>query len=232
MSENNHKILIVEDEPQLARLLEDYLKRSGFETSVVLDGSQVLQKVRDYNPDLILLDVMLPGVDGMTLCREIRVFSNVPVIMVTARVEETDRLQGLDIGADDYICKPFSPREVVARVKAVMRRSLEGSRGRPSALHIDEARYKAELHGTDLDLTAVEFQLLKILSSDPGRIYSRTQLMDQIYNDHRIVSDRTIDSHVKKLRKKIAAVSPEQDLIYSVYGVGYKFEYANVPESA
>ena len=223
MSEYNHNVLIVEDEPQLARLLDDYLKRSGFQTTVLYDGSHVVNHVRLTPPDLVLLDVMLPGIDGMTVCRELRGFSHVPVIMVTARVEETDRLMGLDIGADDYICKPFSPREVVARVKAVLRRSLEGPLKRPDTLRIDEARYKAELHGRDLDLTAVEFQLLKILSSDPGRIFSRTQLMDKIYNDHRIVSDRTIDSHVKKLRKKIAAVSPEEELIYSVYGVGYKF---------
>lgn len=225
MQADRQQILIVEDEPQLARLLEDYLEQSGYQTEIVHDGNLVSNSVRNREPDLILLDVMLPGVDGMTLCREIREFSKVPVIMVTARIEETDRLRGLELGADDYICKPFSPREVVARVKAVLRRSIEGPPKKPPTLRIDESRYKAELHGKDLDLTAVEFQLLKILSSDPGRIYSRAQLMDQIYNDHRIVSDRTIDSHVKKLRKKIAVVSPDEELIYSVYGVGYKFEY-------
>lgn len=225
MQSDSQRILIVEDEPQLARLLEDYLEQSGYRTEIIHDGNLVNQAVSNSKPDLILLDVMLPGVDGMTLCREIRGFSNVPVIMVTARVEESDRLMGLELGADDYICKPFSPREVVARVKAVLRRSIEGPLKKPPTLHVDESRYKAELHGKDLDLTAVEFQLLKILSTDPGRIYSRAQLMDQIYNDHRIVSDRTIDSHVKKLRKKITAVSPDEELIYSVYGVGYKFEY-------
>ena len=225
MTENSHKILIVEDEPPLAHLLEDYLQQSGYQTEVLHDGRDVISSVKVNGPDLILLDVMLPGVDGMTICREIRGFSKVPIIMVTARFEETDRLQGLELGADDYVCKPFSPREVVARVKAVLRRSSEGPMKVPDTLNIDETRFKAELHGKDLELTAVEFQLLKILSSDPGRIYSRSQLMDQIYNDHRIVSDRTIDSHVKKLRKKIAAVSPDEELIYSVYGVGYKFEY-------
>ena len=225
MMASNQQILIVEDEPQLAHLLEDYLEQSGYQTAIIHDGSQVSQSIKGNEPDLVLLDIMLPGVDGMTICREIREFSKVPVIMVTARFEETDRLRGLELGADDYICKPFSPREVVARVKAVLRRSTDGPMKIPPTLHIDVARFKAELHGKDLDLTAVEFQLLKILSSDPGRIYSRSQLMDQIYNDHRIVSDRTIDSHIKKLRKKIAAVSPEDELIHSVYGVGYKFEY-------
>jgi two-component system response regulator BaeR len=224
MSATGQRVLIVEDEPQLAHLLEDYLEQSGYQTAIIHDGSQVSQSIRGAEPDLILLDVMLPGVDGMTLCKQIREFSQVPVIMVTARFEESDRLRGLELGADDYICKPFSPREVVARVKAVLRRSAEGVKKIPPTLKIDEARFKAELHGQDLELTAVEFQLLKILSADPGRIYSRSQLMDQIYNDHRIVSDRTIDSHIKKLRKKIAAVSPGEELIYSVYGVGYKFE--------
>jgi two-component system response regulator BaeR len=224
MSATGQRVLIVEDEPQLAHLLEDYLEQSGYQTAIIHDGSQVSQSIRGAEPDLILLDVMLPGVDGMTLCKQIREFSQVPVIMVTARFEESDRLRGLELGADDYICKPFSPREVVARVKAVLRRSAEGVKKIPPTLKIDEARFKAELHGKDLELTAVEFQLLKILSADPGRIYSRSQLMDQIYNDHRIVSDRTIDSHIKKLRKKIAAVSPGEELIHSVYGVGYKFE--------
>lgn len=225
MSVNGQQILIVEDEPPLAQLLEDYLEQSGYQTEVIRDGSEVIRSIRGNEPDLVLLDVMLPNVDGMTICKEIREFSEVPVIMVTARFEETDRLRGLELGADDYVCKPFSPREVVARVKAVLKRSVDGPKKIPPTLNIDESRFKAELHGIDLDLTAVEFQLLKILASDPGRIYSRSQLMDQIYNDHRIVSDRTIDSHIKKLRKKIATASPDEDLIYSVYGVGYKFEY-------
>ena len=224
MSATGQQVLIVEDEPQLAHLLEDYLEQSGFQTAIIHDGSQVCQNIRGKEPDLVLLDLMLPGIDGMSICKEIREFSRVPVIMVTARFEESDRLRGLELGADDYICKPFSPREVVARVKAVLRRSTEGSRKIPPTLKIDETRFKAELHGQDLDLTAVEFQLLKILAADPGRLYSRSQLMNQIYNDHRIVSDRTIDSHVKKLRKKIASISPDEELIHSVYGVGYKFE--------
>ena len=217
-------ILIVEDEPQLAALMQDYLNKSGYEVSCIGDGGEVIKNIKQTPPLLVLLDIMLPGKDGMTLCREIRAFSNVPIIMVTARVEEIDRLLGLELGADDYICKPFSPREVVARVKTVLRR-MEGIQSIPSGdIVLDESRYKALVRGQDLDLTAVEFQLLKILFSEPGRIFTRDQLMEKIYRDHRIVSDRTIDSHIKKLRKKIAKVLPEQDVVYSVYGVGYKLE--------
>ena len=221
--ENKKNVLIVEDEPALSSLLEDYLIQSGFGTAVIADGNQVIEHVKESRPDMILLDIMLPGKDGMQVCREIRQFSNIPVIMVTARVEEIDRLLGLELGADDYICKPFSPREVVARVKAVLRRDTSREQGAED-LYIDEAKYRATIRGVALDLTAVEFELLKILASDPGRIYSRNQLMDRIYNDHRIVSERTIDSHIKKLRKKITAVLPEKEIIYSVYGVGYKYE--------
>ncbi|NNL99922.1 MAG: two-component system response regulator BaeR, partial [Gammaproteobacteria bacterium] len=150
---------------------------------------------------------------------------DLPVIMVTARVEEIDRLLGLELGADDYICKPFSPREVVARVKAVLRRSSAG-RALPDGIHLEEDRYRLVVDGIPVDLTAVEFRLLKSLAATPGRICSRNQLMDQIYDDHRVVSDRTIDSHIKKLRRKIADAAPGHDLIHSVYGVGYRFEAA------
>jgi two-component system, OmpR family, response regulator BaeR len=222
----NEKVLIVEDEPKLAELLSDYLRLSGFDPSCLGDGLAVVPWVRAESPDLILLDLMLPGRDGMEICKEVRTFSNVPIIMVTARVEEIDRLLGLELGADDYVCKPFSPREVVARVKAVLRRSGSASSIQAQGLTLDEGGYRATLHGKDLDLTAVEFQLLHILAANPGRIYSRDQLMNRIYDDQRIVSDRTIDSHIKKLRKKIDAVDPKAELIHSVYGVGYKFEPA------
>lgn len=224
MTVDKKLILIVEDEPSLADLLKDYLQQSDYLTQIVPDGLQVIQTVKQCNPALILLDIMLPGKDGITICREIREFSTVPIIMVTARVEEIDRLLGLELGADDYVCKPFSPRELVARVKAVLRRSAIDYIDPPSGLKLDEKRLKAELQGSDLDLTVVEFQLLKILSSEPGRIYSREQLMDRIYDDHRVVSDRTIDSHIKKLRKKIVSVASSEELIHSVYGAGYKFE--------
>ncbi|MCK4838569.1 MAG: response regulator [Desulfobulbaceae bacterium] len=217
------KILIVEDEQKLAELLKDYLAQSGFSTTVLDNGLEVVANVRENRPDLILLDLMLPGRDGMDICKEIRTFSNLPIIMVTAKVEEIDRLLGLELGADDYICKPFSPREVVARVKAVLRRSGGATTIQTKGLILDETRYQASLHGTDLGLTAVEFKLLDFLAANPGRIYSRDQLMDKIYSDDRIVSDRTIDSHIKKLRKKLAAVAPDEELVGSVYGVGYKF---------
>ncbi|RPI37250.1 MAG: response regulator [Nitrospiraceae bacterium] len=217
-------ILVVEDEPKLASLLADYLKAAGFAPFLLADGMEVVPWVREHKPDMVLLDLMLPGRDGMDICKEIRTFSRVPVIMVTARVEEIDRLIGLELGADDYICKPFSPREVVARVKAVLRRARDGQTLQAQGLVLDEHRFRATLHDHDLELTAVEFKLLQFLVSNPGRIYSRLQLMDKIYPDERIVSDRTIDSHIKKLRRKIEAVDPEAKLIHSVYSVGYKFE--------
>lgn len=217
------KILIVEDEPKLASLLSDYLLQAGFSTSRLDNGLEAIPWVRENDPDLVLLDLMLPGKDGLDVCKEIRSFSAVPIVIVTARVEEIDRLLGLELGADDYICKPFSPREVVARVKAVLRRA-GGATPQNQRLVLDEARYLATLHGRDLELTAVEFKLLHFLAAHPGRIYSRGQLMDRIYPDQRTVEDRTIDSHIKKLRKKLAAVAPDEELIHSVYGVGYKYE--------
>lgn len=215
-------ILIVEDEHRLADLHRDYLQQAGFTAESLADGLLVTGRVKENPPALILLDLMLPGKDGLEICKEIRRFSNVPIIMVTARVEEIDRLLGLEFGADDYICKPFSPREVVARVKAVLRRS--SSLQDDSSLQLDDERYLATLQGQVLDLSAVEFQLLSILAAKPGRILNRDQLMDRIYNDRRIVCDRTIDSHIKKLRKKISAAAPDIELIHSVYGVGYKYE--------
>jgi len=220
----NQTILIVEDEEKLAALLGDYLRQSGFDSVWIPNGTEVLPRVRERLPDLILLDLMLPGRDGLDICKEIRTFSEVPIIMITARVEEIDRLLGLELGADDYICKPFSPREVVARVKTVLRRA--GDRQEPTCgeLALDPEKFRAVLRGQELDLTAVEFKLLHFLFQNPGRIYSRSQLMDRIYSDQRVVSDRTIDSHIKKLRKKIAVVAADEELIHSIYGVGYKFE--------
>jgi len=217
-------VLVVEDEQKLASLLADYLKVSGFEPVCLDNGSEVIPYVREHKPDLILLDLMLPGRDGMEVCKDIRTFSRVPIIMVTARIEEIDRLLGLELGADDYICKPFSPREVVARVKAVLRRTHDGQTIQAHGLILDEYGYKAILNGHDLELTAVEFKLLQFLVDNPGRIYGRQQLMNKIYPDERNVSDRTIDSHIKKLRRKIETVDPEAKFIQSVYSVGYKFE--------
>ncbi len=220
----NNRVLIVEDEERLAGIIADYLRRAGFEPHCLSDGLKAVPWIRQEQPALILLDLMLPGKDGMEICKEVRGFSDVPIIMVTARVEEIDRLLGLELGADDYICKPFSPREVVARIKAVLRRTLGQQTLQAEGLTLDEGTYRATLDGRNLDLTAVEFKLLLYMAGNPGRLFSRPQLMERIYPDQRIVSDRTIDSHIKKLRKKIATAAPGQELIHSVYGVGYKFE--------
>lgn len=224
MTKTERLILIVEDEQRLAELLRDYLRRDGYATHHISNGQDAVAAIRQKQPDLILLDVMLPGRSGMEICREVRHFSQVPILMLTARVEEIDRLLGLELGADDYICKPFSPREVVARVRAVLRRS-GGSASFPAAeIEIDEEQYRIRIRGKPLETTQVEFQLLKIMVATPGQVWSRGQLMDKIYPDHRVVSERTIDSHVKKLRKKIAGVLPQREIIHSVYGVGYRFE--------
>ncbi|GAB2802628.1 response regulator [Halomonas shantousis] len=225
-------LLIVEDEPKIARLVADYLAQSGYSTHHLDHGDDVMPWLGEHAAGLVLLDLMLPGVDGLTLCRQIRErHPRLPVIMLTARVEEIDRLLGLELGADDYICKPFSPREVVARVKAVLRRATAAPaptepQATPDAteLVLDDAGWRALAGGQDLGLTAVEFQLLKVMMGAPGRIFSRDQLMDHMYRDHRIVSERTVDSHVKKLRRKIDDIWPERDIIRSVYGVGYKYQ--------
>ncbi|ATH76432.1 MULTISPECIES: response regulator [Halomonadaceae] len=225
-------LLIVEDEPKIARLMADYLGSHNFAPTIIGHGSDVMPWLTQHSPALVLLDVMLPGKDGLTLCREIRQqWPLLPIIMVTAKVEEVDRLLGLELGADDYICKPFSPREVVARVKAVLRRSqaIAEATGhtpttRQAPVTLDEEGWQALVNGQDLGLTAVEFQLLRVMMQSPGRIFSREQLMDHMYRDNRIVSERTVDSHIKKLRKKITEALPEQEIIRSVYGVGYKYQ--------
>jgi two-component system, OmpR family, response regulator BaeR len=224
----NPAILIVEDEPKLARLLADYLSQAGYAPHCVADGNAVLEAFTRIKPAALLLDLMLPGKDGISLCREIRAFSNTPILMITARVEEIDRLLGLELGADDYICKPFSPREVISRVKAVLRRSNPAINGAGlGGLVLDEHRLEVRLDNNTAVLTAVEFQLLKRLASEPGRIFTREHLMEHMYNDHRVVSDRTIDSHIKKLRKKLIEIWPAREFVHSVYGVGYRFELNN-----
>ncbi|RUR33789.1 response regulator [Vreelandella nanhaiensis] len=227
-------LLIVEDEPKIARLMDDYLTAHGYNVATLGHGDDVLPWLQQHSTTLVLLDVMLPGKDGLTLCREIRqAWPTIAIIMVTAKVEEVDRLLGLELGADDYICKPFSPREVVARVKAVLRRSQaiaeQAQTQTPNAVAsspvtLNEDGWQALANGHDLGLTAVEFQLLRVMMQSPGRIFSREQLMDHMYRDNRIVSERTVDSHIKKLRKKITEALPEQEIIRSVYGVGYKYQ--------
>ncbi|AKH64850.1 MULTISPECIES: two-component system response regulator BaeR [Photorhabdus] len=222
---DHYTVLIVEDEPKLGQLLVDYLRAADYETQWLLRGDEVVPHVQQHNPDIILLDLMLPGCDGISVCREIRRFSDVPIIMVTAKTEEIDRLLGLEIGADDYICKPYSPREIVARVKTILRRCY-----RPqdivgqSDLQIDEACFQARYCNKILDLTPVEFRLLKTMASRPGQVFSRDQLLNNLYDDHRIVTDRTIDSHIKNLRRKLDQLDNSKTFIRSIYGLGYRWE--------
>jgi two-component system response regulator BaeR len=219
------QILVVEDEPTLATILCEYLTQSGFGTTIIDDGALVIEYVKNQQPDLIILDIMLPNRDGLDIFREIRTFSDVPIIMATARVEEIDRLLGLELGADDYICKPYSTREVVARVKNILRRNVSTPQAHTNeVLRIDEATMTVSYHQQALSLTPAEFKLLAFLFEQRGRIFSRDQLMNHIYSDHRIVTDRTIDSHIKNLRRKLVEAQPDSDCIKSVYGMGYKFE--------
>ncbi|MGE4070291.1 MAG: response regulator [Lysobacterales bacterium] len=225
---NSAHILIVEDEAKIASLLRDFLSSEGHRISVLGEGTEVIAWIRAQNPDLVLLDLMLPGRDGLSICRELRSFSTVPVIMLTARVEEIDRLLGLDLGADDYICKPFSLREVVARVRGLLRRASPGS---TSEFMLDPVRFEARFRGQQLALTVAEFRLLNALVSQPGRVYGRAQLLDLLYLDHRVVTDRSVDTHVKNLRRKLQEVAPEADPIQTVYGAGYKYA-VQVPGSS
>jgi two-component system, OmpR family, response regulator BaeR len=221
----SERILVVEDEQKIADLLQDYLSAEGFQVACLLRGDEALEQTRRLAPDLILLDLMLPGLDGIAVCREIRKFSNVPIIMVTAKVEEVDRLIGLEIGADDYICKPFSPREVVARVKAVLRRTHPSDSPRRlvvGPLLLDEDSREVTVDGKPTNLTPSEFGLLSVLMSSPERVFSRSELVDKIQGYRFEGYDRTIDSHVKNLRKKIAARLPGKEIIQTIYGVGYR----------
>lgn len=225
----NRKILVVEDEEKLAQLEMDYLQHAGYAHHHIADGADVISWVQENPVDAILLDLMLPNVDGITLCREIRQFSHVPIIMITAKVEEIDRLLGLEMGADDYICKPFSPREMIARLKALFRR-IEQQKlppETPCLLEVDETRMEVRIRGILIEqLTPVEFRLIHTLSKSPGQVFTRDKLLEHIYEDHRVVSDRTVDSHIKNLRRKLHDSDTEHEWIRSVYGVGYAFECA------
>jgi len=216
-------VLIVEDEIKLANVGRDYLTNAGYQVSMIHHGDEVMPWLVNNTPDIIVLDIMLPGTDGLTLCREISNRKKTPIIITTARIDEVDRLLGLELGADDYLCKPYSPRELVARVKAILRR-VSNEAALFSELKLIENTNKVHYLDQQVELTSVEFKLLTELVKKPGVILSRDHLMDHIYPDGRIVSDRTIDSHIKKLRKKLDTFQADHDFIRSVYGSGYKYE--------
>jgi len=220
-------VLIVEDEIKIQQLLKDYLKDAGFFISCLDRGDAVVPFVRRYTPDVILLDIMLPVVDGVEVCRQIRSFSTVPIIMITARVEEIDRIVGLEVGADDYVCKPFSPREIVARVKAIVRRLncyADEKKIKAGPIELDEGTHQVMVNQHELKLTPIEFGLLKVMLSRPKRVFPRKELIAYVQGYDFEGYDRTVDTHVKNLRKKLASLIPDQEIIYSVYGVGYKLQ--------
>ncbi|WP_332855668.1 response regulator [Duganella sp. S19_KUP01_CR8] len=218
-------ILIVEDDTKIAALLADYMNAAGWQIRLAADGRSAVDTIRNGGVDLVLLDLMLPELDGIGVCREVRAFSQLPIIMLTARVDEIDRLLGLDSGADDYVCKPFSPREVVARVRVHLRRSgATAAATAPTApaspFQIDRAGMRVLHKGAALALTPLEFRLLAELIDNPSRVYTRQQLLDFAHQDQRDISDRTVDSHIKNIRRKL----PDAECLQSVYGVGYRFE--------
>jgi two-component system response regulator BaeR len=220
------RVLVVEDEPKLAALLADYLRAAGHEVECVGDGHRALQAWTERRHDLVLLDLMLPGLGGLDLCRQLRAMTSVPIVMLTARADEADRLTGFELGADDYIAKtPFSPREVMARVKAVLRRSraLQRSLALPP-LQVDDEAWRVSWQGRALDLTPNEFLLLRRLASQPGRVYPRSQLLELLQGDTRAATERAVDSHVKNLRRKLEGAGAGSERIRSVYGVGYSYD--------
>ncbi|MBI5840328.1 MAG: response regulator transcription factor [Chloroflexi bacterium] len=218
-------ILVVDDEPKIVRLARDYLEKNGFRVVSAGDGQSALTIARREKPDLVILDLMLPNIDGREVCRILRRESDVPIIMLTALAEEVDQVTGLEIGADDYITKPFSPRALVARVRALLRRS-KGEIKAPSiiragGLEIDSEKYSVAFNSSPIRLTPNEFKLLQLLASRPGQTLTREQLLDDLHGTASSV-DRSVDSHIKNLRKKLEAAS-QQNMIETVYGIGYRF---------
>lgn len=220
-------VLVVEDDRKISALLLSYLHAEGYGATAVYDGAEALRMLKQQPADAMILDWMLPGEDGLGVCRGVRAFSDIPILMLTARVDEVDRLLGLDIGADDYVCKPFAPREVLARIRALLRRS----RGRVKAVslpwEVDDGAFRIRWHGTWLPLTRIEFLMFRLLLGRPGRVFSRQQLMACVHDSQRDTSDRAIDTHIKNLRKKIQAIEPGCECIASVYGVGYRFDLSD-----
>ncbi len=226
----NELILVVDDEPKIVKLATDYLKKNNFRVVQAADGNQGLMLARQQNPDLIVLDLNLPGMDGLDVCRTLRRESDVPIIMLTARIEETDRLIGLELGADDYITKPFSPRELVARVRTVLRR-VQGGVRTPGIivvgdLEIDVNGFKVSRGEETIKLSRTEFNLLVILAQHPGQVFSRSQLLNRLHGYADTGYDRSVDAHIKNLRKKLEPNPAEPNYVLTVYGVGYKFNDA------
>jgi two-component system, OmpR family, response regulator BaeR len=217
-------ILIIEDDYKVAQLLRDFLQADGLEVEIEPNGELAEARVKALVPSVVLLDYMLPGLDGIGVCKAIRAFSNIPIIMLTARVDEVDRLLGLNSGADDYVCKPFSPREVVARVKAQLRRLPDSDTDSERPWFVDEAGVRISWLGKWLGLTPLEFRIFSTLILRRGRVLSRAQLLDALHEEFRDVSDRAIDSHIKNIRRKVQAIEPNVDCITSVYGLGYRFD--------
>jgi two-component system, OmpR family, alkaline phosphatase synthesis response regulator PhoP len=220
-------VLVVEDEIEIARVVRDYLRNAGFEVIVVGDGGSAVASVRSAKPDLLVLDLGLPGRDGLDVAREIRRWSDTPIVMLTARGDETDRIVGLEIGADDYVVKPFSPKELVARVRAVLRRTRTAARGdevvRAGEVEIDTAKMRVSVGGTQVDLTPTEFQLLATLAREPGRVFTRSQLLDAVHGVAIESYERAIDAHVKNIRRKIEPEPGSPRYVVTVHGVGYRF---------
>lgn len=223
----NSHVLVVEDDRKISELLLNYLRADGYAATPVYDGRDAVQRITQQAPDAVILDWMLPGLDGMGVCKAVRAFSDVPILMLTARVDELDRLLGLDTGADDYVCKPFAPREVVARVRALLRRA--GGRVKTSAQPwlVEDASLRISWRGQWLPLTRIEFLMFRTLLARPGRVFSRDQLLASVHDSQRDISDRAIDTHIKNLRKKVQAIEPGRDCIAAVYGLGYRFD---IPE--
>ena len=221
------KILVVDDEPKIIQLTQDYLENAGFSVISAGDGERSLAVIQAKKPDLVVLDLGLPGMDGLDVCRSIRKTSNLPIIMLTARDEETDKLIGLELGADDYITKPFSPKELVARVRSVLRRSELAQEGREviraGDVTLDLPRMQVTVGGEEIELTATEFQLLQALASQPGRIFTRSQLLNAVHGVAIESYERAIDAHIKNIRRKLEPVPHEPRYIQTVYGVGYRF---------
>ena len=218
------RVLVVEDDRKISDLLMNYLRMDGYEATAVYDGREAVQQISQRAPDAVILDWMLPGLDGIGVCKAVRAFSDVPILMLTARVDELDRLLGLDTGADDYVCKPFGPREVVARVRALLRRASGRVIALPQPWLVEEASFRISWLGQWLPLTRIEFMVFRTLLARPGRVFSRAQLLSSVHDSQRDISDRAIDTHVKNLRKKVQAIDPGSDRIASVYGLGYRFD--------